>query len=165
MSALMNLADGLLKDESQLVVVCIVSGNYLGVPTGPIQEVLAIPEVRPVHHAPAYVKGVFNLRGRVIVLVDPAVKLELPLQNFSPDSRILVIQSGSELIGVLVDQLVGIFPLQPEQVTPSPENLQKGMRNSLAGFFFQDGRMVGLVKIEELLGTAVAANLGSGGIQ
>ncbi len=162
---MMNLADGLLKDENQLVVVCIVSGNYLGVPTGSIQEVLAIPEVRPVHHAPAYVKGVFNLRGRVIVLVDPAVKLELSAQEFCSDSRILVIQSGSELIGVLVDQLVGIFPLQSEQLTPCPESLQKGMRNALNGFFFQDGKMVGLVKVEELLGTAAAANLGSGGLQ
>jgi purine-binding chemotaxis protein CheW len=152
MSAFMNLADGLLKDESQLVVVCSISGNILGVPTGPIQEVLAMPEIRPVHHAPAYVIGVFNLRGKVLALIDPAVKLGLPPQNLAADSRILVIQSGSELVGVLVDELTGIFPYIPDQLTSKPESLQASMRQSIEGFFFLSGQMVGLLKINELLG-------------
>ena len=90
----MNLTGSLLEDEGRLVVVCNISGNILGLPTGPIQEVLAIPEIpeiRPVHHAPAYVKGVFNLRGRVIVLIDPAVRLELEPQEPCSESRILVV--------------------------------------------------------------------------
>lgn len=151
MSTFMNLADGLLKDESQLVVVCSISGNTLGVPTGPIQEVLAVPEMRPVHHAPPFVIGVFNLRGKVLILLDPAVKLGLPPQDLSNESRILVIQSGSELIGVLVDELTGIFPYVPEQLVANPESLQKSLRQAIAGFFFLNGQMVGLLKIDELL--------------
>ena len=154
----MKLAAGsLLEDESQLVVVCGVAGNMLGIPATPIQEVLAPPEIRPVHHAPDYVRGVFNLRGRVIAVIDPAVKLELPAQTLDADARILVVQSGAELVGLLVDSLAGIFPFSPDRLTASPENLPKAFSRVVSGFFFLDGKMTGLLKLDELLGSREAA--------
>ncbi len=162
MSSLMNLTGSLLEDEGRLVVVCNISGNILGLPTAPIQEVLAIPEIRPVHHAPSYVKGVFNLRGRVIVLIDPAVKLELEPQITCSESRILVVQAGSELLGVLVDSLLGIFPFSPEQLTASPESLSRSLKKAVEGFFFLNNKMVGLLKIDELLERNTEANLEAG---
>lgn len=150
----MKLAAGsLLEDDGQLVVVCGIGGNMLGIPAGPIQEVLAPPEIRPVHHAPDYVRGVFNLRGRVIAVIDPAVKLGLSPQILDADTRILVVQSGTELVGMLVDSLIGIFPFSPEQMTASPENLPKAFSRVVSGFFFLDGKMTGLLMLDELLGS------------
>lgn len=150
----MKLAAGsLLEDESQLVVVCGIGGNMLGIPADPIQEVLAPPEIRPVHHAPDYVRGVFNLRGRVIVVIDPAVKLGLSAQILDGETRILVVQSGAELVGILVDRLVGIFPFSPGQMTASPENLPESFSRVVSGFFFLDGRMTGLLILDKLLGS------------
>ena len=148
----MKLAGSLLEDENQLVVVCSIGGNKLGIPAGPIQEVLALPEIRPVHHAPEYVRGVFNLRGRVIVIIDPAIKLGLPPQAFEGESRILVVQSGPELVGLLVDSLIGIFPFSANQLTASPENLPRAFCRVVSGFFFLDGKMTGLLMMDELLG-------------
>jgi purine-binding chemotaxis protein CheW len=154
----MKLAAGsLLEDESQLVVVCGIGGNMLGIPASPIQEVLAPPEIRPVHHAPDYVRGVFNLRGRVIAVIDPAVKLGLSPQMLDTDTRILVVQSGTELVGMLVDSLIGIFPFSPEQMTASPQNLPKAFSRVVSGFFFLDGKMTGLLMLDELLGSHEAA--------
>jgi purine-binding chemotaxis protein CheW len=147
----MNSTEHLQEIEPQLLIICNISGNLMGIPTGSVQEVLAIPEIRPVHHAPPYITGVFNLRGRVIVLVDPAVKLDLPAQEPAGESRILVIQSGQELIGLLVDGLLGIVPFSPDQQTPNPENLQKAFRKVISGYCFLNGQTVGLVKIPELL--------------
>jgi purine-binding chemotaxis protein CheW len=152
MTSFMKLAAGsLLEDESQLVVVCGIGGSMLGIPAGPIQEVLAPPEIRPVHHAPDYVRGVFNLRGRVIAVIDPAIKLGLSAQILDADTRILVVQSGVELVGMLVDSLIGIFPFAPDQITASPENLPKAFSKVVTGFFFLDGKMTGLLKLDELL--------------
>lgn len=154
MTSFMKLAAGsLLEDDGQLVVVCGIGGNMLGIPAGPIQEVLAPPEIRPVHHAPDYVRGVFNLRGRVIAVIDPAVKLGLSPQILDADTRILVVQSGTELVGMLVDSLIGIFPFSPEQMTASPENLPKAFSRVVSGFFFLDGKMTGLLMLDELLGS------------
>ncbi|KAF1079272.1 MAG: hypothetical protein GQF41_4381 [Candidatus Rifleibacterium amylolyticum] len=154
MTSFMKLASGsLLEDEGQLVVICSIGGNMLGIPAGPIQEVLAPPEIRPVHHAPDYVRGVFNLRGRVIAVIDPAVKLGLNAQILDADTRILVVQSGTELVGMLVDNLIGIFPFSPDQMTASPENLPKAFSRVVTGFFFLDGKMTGLLKLDELLGS------------
>lgn len=155
----MNLTGSLLEDEGRLVVVCNISGNILGLPTAPIQEVLAIPEIRPVHHAPSYVKGVFNLRGRVIVLIDPAVRLELEPQKIGSESRILVVQAGNELLGVLVDSLLGIFPFLPEKLTASPESLARPLKKAVEGFFFLNNKMVGLLKTDELLERNTEPNL------
>lgn len=152
MTELMNLAESLLEEDNALVLVCEVCANTFGIPTTQIQEVLAIPEIRPVHHAPDYVRGLFNLRGKVLALVDPAVRLELSRQTIGPDSRILVVESGSELVGILVDSLSGIFPFSDQNLVPNPENLQNSLQKSLAGFFFLDGNMVGLIKLDQLLG-------------
>lgn len=151
MTELMNLAESLLDEDNALVLVCEICGNTFGIPTSHIQEVLAVPEIRPVHHAPAYVKGLFNLRGRVLALIDPAIKLELQPQVLGPESRILVVANDSELVGFLVESLAGIFPFAEENLVANPENLQPGMQKSLAGFFFLDGNMVGLMKLEQLL--------------
>jgi len=149
----MKLAGSLLEDESQLVVICSIGGNMLGIPAGPIQEVLAPPEIRPVHHSPEYVRGVFNLRGRVIVIIDPAIKLGLLPQSLAGETRILVVQSGPELVGILVDSLIGIFPFSADQLTANPENLPKAFRKVVSGFFFLDGKMTGLLMLNELLGS------------
>jgi purine-binding chemotaxis protein CheW len=151
MTELMNLAESLLDEDNALVLVCEFCGNTFGIPTSHIQEVLAVPEIRPVHHAAAYVKGLFNLRGRVLALIDPAVKLELQPQIIGPESRILVVETNSELVGFLVESLTGIFPFSDENLVPNPENLQPAMQQSLAGFFFLDGNMIGLLKLEQVL--------------
>lgn len=157
MTDFMKLAGSLLEDDSQLVVICSIGGNMLGIPAGPIQEVLSLPEIRPVHHAPDYVRGVFNLRGRVIVIIDPAIKLGLSAQSFDGESRILVVQSGPELVGLLVDSLIGIFPFSADQLTASPENLPKAFCKVVSGFFFLDGKMTGLLMMDELLGNRDAS--------
>lgn len=151
MTAFMKMTGDLLEEEGKLVVICSVGGNMLAIPAGPIQEVLALPEIRPVHHAPEFVRGVFNLRGRIIVLIDPAIKLELPRQEVDSESRILVVHSDNELVGILVNNLIGIFPFSTDQLTPSPENLPKAFCKVVSGFFFLDGKMVGLLIMEKLL--------------
>lgn len=158
MTQFMKLAGGLLEDEGQLVVICSIGGSLLGISSGPIQEVLALPDIRPVHHAPDYVRGVFNLRGRVIVVIDPAIKLGLAPQEYDGESRILVVQSGPELVGLLVDNLIGIFPFSTDQLTASPENLPKAFCKVVSGFFFLDGKMVGLLIMDELLGCREAGS-------
>ena len=147
----MNLTGDLLESSHNLVVLCHIGNHLLGIPTDSIQEVLAIPEIRPVHHAPPYVRGVFNLRGRVIVLIDPAVKLELVPQSLSGEARILVMQLGEELLGVLVSSLLGILPFSPDQLAANPENISGAFRRAISGFLFLQNNMVGLLKIDELL--------------
>ncbi|NLI79839.1 MAG: hypothetical protein GX442_25765 [Candidatus Riflebacteria bacterium] len=148
----MELSSDLLVTENQLIVLCGCCGNLFGIHTEPIQEVLAIPEVRPVHHAPPFVRGVFNLRGRVVVLIDPAVKMGAPPQELTPESRILVVHSKDELIGLLVSTLLGVVPFASGQATPNPENLEEGFRKVISSFLLLDGKMVGLLKIDTLLG-------------
>lgn len=151
MTSIMEMAGSLFEDDGQLVIICSVGANMFGFPAGTIQEVLALPEIRPVHHAPEYVRGVFNLRGRIIALIDPAIKLELAQQELADEARILVLHSGHELVGILVNNLIGIFPFSADQLTPNPENLPKAFCEVVSGFFFLDDKMVGLLKMDELL--------------
>ncbi|MEW6708567.1 MAG: chemotaxis protein CheW [Candidatus Riflebacteria bacterium] len=146
-----NLVESMIDQENNMILVCEVAETVLGISTAHIQEVLAIPDIRPVHHAPAYIKGLFNLRGRVLSLIDPAVKLELKAQTIFDESRILVIQTGNELVGLLVESLHGIFPATATQTTSNPENLQESFQKAISGFCFIEDKMVGLVKIDELL--------------
>lgn len=165
MAGLMNLAESLLEEDNALILVCEVCDNTFGIPTSRIQEVLSLPEIRPVHHAPKYVKGLFNLRGKVLALIDPAIKLELSCQAAGPESRILVVESGSELVGLMVESLTGIFPFSDQNLVANPENLQSSLQRCLAGFFFLDGKMVGLLKLDELLSRSEEGTISNGDLK
>lgn len=157
-----KLSESLLDEDKGLVLVCEIGSNTLGLATDRIQEVLAVPEIRPVHHAPPYVRGLFNLRGKVLALIDLAVKLDLPAQTIGPESRILVVEFDAELVGLLVENLMGIFSFADNSLVSSPDHLEEAFQRSVSGFFFLDERMVGLLRLDALLDRRTDAELSGG---
>lgn len=157
-----KLSESLLDEDKGLVLVCEIGSNTLGLATDRIQEVLAVPEIRPVHHAPPYVRGLFNLRGKVLALIDLAVKLDLPAQTIGPESRILVMEFDAELVGLLVENLMGIFSFADNSLVSSPDHLEEAFQRAVSGFFFLDERMVGLLRLDALLDRRTDAELSGG---
>ncbi len=76
------------EDGQRLAVSCVVRNTLCGVDTEPVQEIVKVGHITPVHHAPAYVVGIMNLRGRVVTVIDLGLKLDLGATPLTPDSRI-----------------------------------------------------------------------------
>lgn len=113
----------------------------LGVDINQIQEINRQLNLTRVSHAPNYVRGVINLRGDVVTVVDLRAILQLPIVDISHENRNVIIKSGDEHIGLLIDRIADVVVYKQDEIEPSPANV-----GSVDGAFFK-----GVCKLESEL--------------
>jgi purine-binding chemotaxis protein CheW len=109
--------------------------------------------------APRYIRGVINLRGAVLPIVDFAVRLGLPTAEPTARNVIIVVQIEQKQIGLLVDAVSDIITLDHNNIQPTPDVSSEAVSTFLRGLLPVDGRMISLVSLDNVLPpeSAVAA--------
>jgi purine-binding chemotaxis protein CheW len=128
-SSKQNAADDLL------VATFLLGEGTFGLDTALIQEVVMLGEVTPVHHAPTYVAGIRNLRGRIVTVIDLRMRLGLPQIDAGPESRILIADWKGEPVGLLVDGVDDTVEVGAGDLLPPPQNLHGVQMQKLLGVF------------------------------
>ncbi len=123
------------SEDALLVSVFHLGNAMFGIPAAQIQEVVQMGSVTPVHHAPLFIVGIRNLRGKIVTVVDLGILLELGGAIRSADSRILIVDSDGELVGLLVDRVDDTIFLRPEDMSPAPTNLGALHESALRGVY------------------------------
>jgi purine-binding chemotaxis protein CheW len=139
------------EDSQQLAVSCFVGNTLCGVDTEPVQEIVKVGHITPVHHAPAYVVGIMNLRGRVVTVIDLGLKLELGATALTPDSRILIVSWLGEALGLLIDTVLGVVPVDRTEMKPPPENVRGVQSAMVEGVCRVDDRLMALLDLRSVL--------------
>jgi len=93
-----------------------LAGETYALPLASIHEILKMPPVTPVPRAPADVLGIISVRGRITTVLDLRRRLHLEEQAPSPQSRVLLVDSGTEFLGLVVDAVRQVHRLTPEEV-------------------------------------------------
>jgi len=120
-------------------------------------DIMAVREIRgwtpatPLPHAPAWVRGVVNLRGSVLPVMDLAVRLGLPPAEPTQRHVIIVAQAAGQAVGLLVDAVSGILAAGEGQVQPPPEVASERVRVFVRGLLAVEKRMVGLLSLDRIL--------------
>src|ERR1700716_38738 len=99
-------------------VILRVQGGDYAVPIHRVQEIVRVPEITRVPHAQAGVEGVINLRGRVLPVVDLASRLALGTTERARSARVVVVDGGTESIGLLVDGVSEVLRVGAADVEP-----------------------------------------------
>lgn len=128
-----------------------VEETTFGIDTAQVQEVVRVGEITPVHHAPPYVMGLRNLRGRIVTVVDLRVRLELGVTTVGPESRILIVDWRGEPVGLLADRVDDTIAVDPEQVEPPPPNVDGIQGRNLKGICRDGQALVALLDVEAIL--------------
>lgn len=104
-----------------------------------VREVVRMKKPVPVPDAAEFVEGVISLRGKVITLIN--LRKKLGFEGPAPDkkSRIIIVQADAQSLGIIVDRVVNVNSVAPEQVT-QPDNLLK-----------EAGYLAGVVKLDNSL--------------
>lgn len=118
------------QDQWQLVTFYL-GDTLLGVDIQHVREINRIAEITPVPHLAAAIRGVINLRGDVVTILDLRTVLGLPAHERQPAGRILIVNWEQELIGLLVDRVADVITTRAREVDPRPENL-----NSIEARFY-----------------------------
>lgn len=103
------------------VVVFRLAGREYAVGVADVVEVLRMAALRPVPGAAAWVRGVLNYRGRVIRVVDGRARLGLPAVDPAGSASIVVVDAGGRVVGVVVDEAVGVAALPEDAARPGAE--------------------------------------------
>lgn len=136
--------------ELQLIVFRL-DDLLLGLEIDRIQEINRQLEITKVPRTPDYVRGVINLRGEVVTVIDPKSILGLPSSEISRSARNLVIQADGEMIGLLVDQVADILSVNSAEIAPSPANIRGVDGRFFTGVYTTDNEIVVLVDLDEML--------------
>lgn len=97
-----------------------VSGETYAVSIDHIAEISKPMQETEVPRTADFVRGIANVRGIVIPVIDLARRLGLTPQPLARSSRVLIVRHGSDLCGAMVDQVVGVIPIAPEDLEEAP---------------------------------------------
>jgi purine-binding chemotaxis protein CheW len=138
--------------DASLVITFLLGESVFGIDASEVQEVVKVDQITPVHHAPTYVVGIRNLRGRIVTVIDLGARMELNALEITPQSRILIVDCSDESIGLLVDCVNDTINTDTNNVTPPPPSLRGVRSRYLRGVYRGGGRLVSLIDQASILG-------------
>jgi len=124
-----------------------------------IREIRGWTETTPLPHAPDYVRGVINLRGVVLPVVDLKARLGRGLTEANQKHVIIVVKSGERTVGLLVDAVSDILTVTASEIQPTPELSRDTSSSFVEGIAVLDQRMVTLLSMEKLTASLVGENI------
>jgi purine-binding chemotaxis protein CheW len=116
-----------------------------------VQEVLRYTEIAPVPGAPSYVLGIINLRGSVLTVIDTRARFELNPTENTENTRIVVIESEKQVVGILVDSVAEVVYLKESEIDDTPSVGNEDNAKFIQGVSNRDGKLLILVDLEQLL--------------
>jgi purine-binding chemotaxis protein CheW len=132
-----------------------------------VREIIGLMEITAVPHTPPYIKGVINLRGRVIPVIELRVKFGMERQDYNERTCIIVVEvqgpSEAVQVGMLVDSVSEVLNISEEEIEPPPTfgagNLDTG---SLLGMGKVKGQVKILLEVDRVVGEGELQQLAVG---
>ena len=116
-----------------------------------VQEIRSYEEPTRIANAPSFIKGVVNLRGVIVPIVDMRLKFNLEQANYDNFTVVIVLNIGARVMGIVVDAVSDVITLTPEQLRPVPEFNSAIQSDHLLAIGAVEDRMLILIDIEKLM--------------
>lgn len=143
------------NDDGVQYLSFLLDNEEYGIDILRVQEVRGWTPVTRVPDMPDYLKGVLNLRGAIIPVIDLRQRFGLPAVEYGPTTVVIVInvQSGSSerIMGIIVDAVAETYSLPNDQIQPAPQLGTVINSEFITGLVASDDRMIVLIDIDELM--------------
>ena len=120
-------------------------------------DIMSVREIRgwtpatPLPRSPGYMKGVINLRGTVLPIIDLGARFGLETSEPTARHVIMVANIGGRTVGLLVDAVSDILQMTEASVQPTPDVASEYVKSFVKGIFSIDGRMISLIELDHVL--------------
>jgi purine-binding chemotaxis protein CheW len=122
-----------------------------GIDIQKVQELRGYDAVTRIANAPEHIKGVINLRGIIVPIIDMRIKFNLGTPTYDQFTVVIILNIASRVMGMVVDSVSDVITLTPEQVKPAPEMGSVLDTDYLIGLGTLDERMLILVDLDRLM--------------
>lgn len=146
-----RVAEGSANDPVYQLVTFRLEDETYGINVMHVQEVLRVTEIAPVPGAPPYVLGIINLRGNVVTVIDTRSRFGLPPGDIDEASRIVIIESEMQVVGILVDSVAEVVELRGSEVDSAPNVGNEDSSKFIQGVATRENDLLIVVDLNKLL--------------
>jgi purine-binding chemotaxis protein CheW len=119
-----------------------------------VQEIRGYDAVTKIANAPDFIKGVINLRGIIVPIVDMRIKFNLGTPTYDQFTVVIILNIADRVVGMVVDSVSDVITLNPGQIKPAPDMGTALNTDYLIGLGTIDERMVILIDIDKLMSSS-----------
>ncbi len=139
------------NSSAQEYITFRIGSQYFCVDIMSVREIRGWTPATALPRAPGFVRGVINLRGIVLPVIDLSERLGFPPAEPTPRHVIIVAQTGRQIVGLLVDAVSDIIALAVDKVQPTPDVGSEAARSFVVGVMAIDDRMISVVALDSLM--------------
>ena len=142
---------GLNSDGNQYLTFTLGSEEY-GLDILKVQEIKGYSEITPIPRTPPYVKGVMNLRGTIVPIVDLRTRFGMPHTEYDQFTVIIVVMVEERTMGMVVDAVSDVLNIGAEDIQPAVEFSDNVDTSFISGMGKSNERMVIMLDVYKILG-------------
>jgi purine-binding chemotaxis protein CheW len=148
-------AAGMARADKPLEFLSFTLGDEeYGIDIQKVQELRGYDAVTRIANAPDYIKGVVNLRGIIVPIIDMRIKFALGTPSYDQFTVVIILNIGHRVVGMVVDRVSDVTTLTHEQIKPAPEIGSAINTDHIVGLGTIEDRMLILVDIDKLMSSA-----------
>lgn len=133
------------------LVTFALDREEFGIPIEQVREVIRVGDITRVPQARPHVRGVTNLRGRILAVVEIRTRMGLPAAEITSRSRVVVVGVHNRILGILVDGVSQVVKVPTETVAPAPEEVLSAGTDYITGVARWNSRLIVLLDLEKVL--------------
>jgi len=131
----------------------VLAGEDYGLEILKVREIMGVLDITTVPHTPYYVKGVVNIRGKVIPIVDLRLKFDMPEAEYTDETCIIVVYVGNVEVGIIVDCVSEVMDISEENIEDPPEFGAEVDTHAILSMSKAGGKVTILLDINKVLGS------------
>ena len=149
----------LANENSREFLVFTLGDEQYGIDILKVQEIRAYEKITSIANTPDFIKGVMDLRGIIVPIVDLRIKFALESIEHDDQTVVIVVDVGSQVIGLVVDAVSDVMTFSAEEIKPAPTYSMSLSSDYIEGLASRDDQMTVLMDVEALLSSRELAML------
>ena len=142
-------------DLPRQALTFVLSQEEYGVDILRVQEIKGFTSVTPLPNTPPHIRGVMNLRGTVVPVLDLRMRFSMPEHPYDQFTVIIVVTVGTRVVGLIVDAVSDVLEIGPNGVDPAPDLGVAVDTSYLRGVVRSSERLVMLLDIDQVVGLEI----------
>ena len=131
-----------------------LGGEEYGIEILKVQEIRGYDSITQIANAPEFIKGVVNLRGIIVPIIDMRIKFRLGTADYDQFTVVIILNVAGRVMGIVVDGVSDVLTLEAEQMRPTPGFGSVIDTEYIMGLGTVEERMLILIDIEKLMGSS-----------
>lgn len=138
------------KQQIIQLIIFRVGDEEFGVPISDVQEIIKAGAITPIPDSPGFIKGLINVRGDIVPIIDIRVRFKLPTAE-EPSKHIVIVKPAGDLFGLMVNEVMEVLRVQASDIKPAPQLMNKIHEDYVHGVITHGSRLIILLDVDKVL--------------